>query len=68
MDTLLTTVKQFFQSPRETKVKYTKGVMSHTGWTDVARENLNPAQRKAGDFKETYNYQPTMQMEVWLIF
>lgn len=54
----------FFTESADVKAKYTKGVMSNVGWTDIARENLNPALRKAGDYKETFNYQPTMDPAV----
>lgn len=57
-------MKKFFTLPHEDKARYTKGVMSNVGWNDIARENLNPEKRKAGDFKETYNYQPIMEKEV----
>ena len=37
--------------------------MSNVGWTAVGRENLNP-NRKAGDYKETYNFQPFISEKV----
>jgi len=39
--------------------------MSNTGWVDVGREILS-TDRKAGDYKETFNFQPVMAETVSL--
>ncbi|KAF6022771.1 hypothetical protein EB796_018917 [Bugula neritina] len=59
MDTLMNEVKQFFGLGGSEKCLYTKGLMSNTGWVDVGRETLS-TDRKAGDYKETFNFQPVM--------
>lgn len=66
---VISKVKPFFRLSHAEKEKFAKPVQGNVGWNDVGRENLNQnAESVTGaDYKETYNFQPTMDFKVGLV-
>ena len=56
--------RAFFEHPTEMKQEFSFDLDRCTGWLKLEGEICNP-DRKTGDFKETFNYTPNPEKEVW---